>query len=210
MEERRTEGLYARAEHELTRVAAAVQRQDPIDLRTLSDLAAALAEGVRRSDQLVVHAMSGPSGPPLVTNLINVGVLSAKIGAGLGYYGDELQRLVLAGLVHDIGLFAVPQSVVTKSGRLTQDERTLIEQHPELGYQVIRKSGPEWEWLAQVVRQAHERWNGQGYPNKLKGRQISELAQIIGVLDVFDALVTPRPYRRRFFPHEAVRELIVA
>jgi len=65
------------------------------------------------------------------------------------------------------------------------------------------------DWLAQVIRQAHERWNGQGYPNKLKGRQINEFAQIIGVVDVFDALVSPRPYRRRFFPHEAVRELMV-
>jgi hypothetical protein len=93
---------------------------------------------------------------------------------------------------------------------LTQDERTLIEQHPELGYQAIRKAGSKYDWLAQVVSQAHERWNGQGYPNKLKGRQIGEFAQIIGVVDIFDALVSPRGYRRRFFPHEAVRELMVA
>jgi hypothetical protein len=112
--------------------------------------------------------------------------------------------------MHDIGLFAVPQSVVTKSGRLTHEERTLIEQHPELGYQLVRKLGAEWEWLAQIVRQAHERWNGRGYPNRLKGRDIHEMAQIIGAVDVFDALVTPRQYRRRFFPHEAVRELLVA
>jgi HD-GYP domain-containing protein (c-di-GMP phosphodiesterase class II) len=210
MEERRISDMYRKAEQALTAVASAVQRQDDIDLADLSELAAGISESVRRNDQLVVHAMAGPSGPPLVTNLVNVSILAAKVGGGLGYYGEEHHRLVLAGLVHDIGLFAVPQSVVTKSGRLTQDERALIEQHPELGYQLIRKAGPSWEWLAQVVRQAHERWNGQGYPNRLKGRQISELAQIIGVVDVFDALVTPRPYRRRFFPHEAVRELIVA
>jgi hypothetical protein len=210
MEARRMSDLYRKAEQELAGVAAAVQRQDEVNLEGLSELATAIAESVRHNDQLVVHALAGPSGPPLVTNLINVSILSAKVGTGLGYYGQEHHRLVLAGLVHDIGLFAVPQSVVTKSGRLTQDERALIEQHPELGYQLVRKAGSSWEWLAQVVRQAHERWNGQGYPNKLKGRQISELAQIIGVVDVFDALVTPRPYRRRFFPHEAVRELIVA
>src|SRR6185503_13425022 len=128
----------------------------------------------------------------------------------LGYHGNELEQLAFAGLLHDIGLFAVPQSLITKSGRLTQDERTLIEQHPELGYQTIRKAGEKYDWLAQVVRQAHERWNGQGYPNKLKGRQICEFAQIIGVVDIFDALVSPRGYRRRFFPHEAVRELLVA
>ena len=146
----------------------------------------------------------------MITNLINVSILATKVGSGLGYYGEELERLTLAGLVHDIGLFAVPPSVVTKSGRLSHEERTLIEQHPELGYQLVHKQGPEWEWLAEVVRQAHERWNGRGYPNRLKGRDIHEMAQIIGAVDVFDALVTPRPYRRRFFPHEAVRELLVA
>jgi uncharacterized protein YwbE len=210
MEERRTTDLYRKTEQQLTAVASAVQRQDDIDVEGLSESAAAIADSVRQNDQLVVYAMAGPTGPPLVTNLVNVSILSAKVGAGLGYYGEELHRLVLAGLVHDVGLFAVPQSVVMKTGRLTNDERTLIEQHPELGYQLVHKAGQKWEWLAQVVRQAHERWNGQGYPNRLKGRHISELAQIIGVVDVFDALVTPRSYRRRFFPHEAVRELIVA
>jgi uncharacterized protein YwbE len=210
MEEQRATDIYRLAEEQLIAVATAVQHQDRIDLDGLSTLAADITDSVSRDDQLVVQAMAGPSGPALVTNLINASIVATKVGIGLGYYGKELHRLTLAGLVHDIGLFAVPHSVVTKSGRLTREERTLIEQHPELGYQVIHKQGADWAWLAQVVRQAHERWSGQGYPNRLKGREISELAQIIGAVDVFDALVTPRPYRRRFFPHEAVRELLVA
>lgn len=210
MKDERTTDWYRLAQERLTGVALAVQRQDELNLETLSTLARGIAEALKKSDQLLVQAMSGPAGPPLITNLVNVGILATKVGAGLGYYGEELERLTFAGLLHDIGLFAVPQSLITKSGRLTHDERMLIEQHPELGYQAIRKSGQKYDWLAQVVRQAHERWNGQGYPNKLKGRQVSELAQIIGVVDVFDALVSPRGYRRRFFPHEAVRELIVA
>ena len=210
MEERRATDVYRRAEQELTGVASAVQRQDRLDIGELSALANDIADSIGRNDQLVVQALAGPSGSSLITNLVNVSILATKVGSGLGYYGQELQRLALAGLVHDIGLFAVPQSVITKSGRLTHEERTLIEQHPELGYQLVRKVGAEWEWLAQVVRQAHERWNGRGYPNRLKGRDIQEMAQIIGAVDVFDALVTPRPYRRRFFPHEAVRELLVA
>ncbi len=210
MNERATRNWYRIAQEQLTGVALAVQRQDDLELEDLSALATGIAEELKRSDQLLVQAMSGPAGPPLITNLVNVGILATKVGAGLGYHGKELERLTFAGLLHDIGLFAVPQSLITKTGRLTHNERTLIEQHPELGYQAIRKAGPKYDWLAQVVRQAHERWNGQGYPNKLKGRQISEFAQIIGVVDVFDALVSPRGYRRRFFPHEAVRELMVA
>jgi HD-GYP domain-containing protein (c-di-GMP phosphodiesterase class II) len=210
MNENSTTDLYRIAQEQLTGVALAVQRQDELDMEALSTLATEIAEALKSSDHLLVQAMSGPVGPPLITNLVNVGILATKVGARLGYHGRELEGLTFAGLLHDIGLFAVPQSLITKSGRLTQDERMLIEQHPELGYQTIRKAGQKYDWLAQVVRQAHERWNGQGYPNKLKGRQICEFAQIIGVVDVFDALVSPRGYRRRFFPHEAVRELIVA
>ena len=210
MNEYSTTDWYRIAQEQLTGVALAVQRQDKLDLEALSALATEIAESLKKSDQLLVQAMSGPAGPPLVTNLVNVAILATKVGAGLGYHGKELERLTFAGLLHDIGLFAVPQSLITKSGRLTQDERAMIERHPELGYQAIRTTGPKYDWLAQVVRQAHERWSGQGYPNKLKGRQINELAQIIGVVDVFDALVSPRGYRRRFFPHEAVRELMVA
>jgi hypothetical protein len=204
-----TTDWYRIAQEQLTGVALAVQRQEELDLEALSALATQISEALKRSDQLLIQAMSGPAGPPLITNLVNVGILATKVGARLGYHGNELERLTFAGLLHDIGLFAVPQSLITKSGRLTPDERTLIEQHPELGYQTIRKAGQKYDWLAQAVRQAHERWNGQGYPNKLSGRQICEFAQIIGVVDIFDALVSPRGYRRRFFPHEAVRELIV-
>jgi len=200
---------YQSAVDQLTRIAAAIQRQHDLDLKRVSSLASDIVESLSRSDQLVVEALAGSSGSQLITNLINVGILATKVGIGLGYHGMELERLALAGLVHDIGLLAVPQSLITKAGRLAPEERMVIEQHPELGNQALRKLGTTHDWLAEVVRQAHERWNGQGYPNKLKGRQINEFAQIIGVVDVFDALVSPRPYRRRFLPHEAVRELVV-
>ena len=203
------EDWYRGAEHELAQLATAVQQQAPIHLEAISLTATALIESLQASDQLVVHALSSPSGPPLITNLINVGVLATKLGIGLGYYGDDLHRLALAGLVHDIGIFAISQNVLTKTGRLTSDERALIEQHPRLGYESIRQLGESYGWLAEVVLQAHERGMGQGYPNKLKGRQISELAQIIGAVDIFDALISSRPYRRRLLPHQAVKELLV-
>lgn len=201
---------YRDAEAELTLIASAIQSQRNIQLDRLEVLANSLVASLKRSDELIVMALSSPPGSPLMTNLVNVAVVATKVGMGLGYYGRELERLALAGLVHDIGLFAVPQSLVTKAGRLTPDERTLIEQHPELGYEAIKSTGAEYVWLAELIRQAHERTNGLGYPNRLKGRQISEMALIIGVSDVFDALVSERPYRRRLLPHEAIKELLVA
>ena len=210
MNQNGTRDWYLIAQEQLAGVALAVQRQDELDMEALSALAAGITDAVKRSHRLLVQAMSGPAGSPLITNLVNVAVLATKVGAGLGYHGNELERLTFAGLMHDIDLFAVPQSLISKPSRLTHDERALIERHPELGYQAILRAGPKYDWLAQAVYHAHERWNGQGYPNKLKARQINEFAQIIGVVDVFDALVSPRGYRRRLFPHEAVRELMVA
>ncbi len=199
---------YRRAEEILGKLAASVQRQEAMDLAELTEVADGIVESLQGSDQLVVEALSSPTGPPLVTNLINVGILATKVGIGLGYYGGELHRLALAGLLHDIGIFAVPQHLLTKTGRLTSEERTLVEQHPRLGSEVISRLGTDYAWLAEVVLQAHERGKGQGYPHRLKGREINELAQIIGMVDIFDALVSPRPYRRRMLPHEAVRELL--
>jgi hypothetical protein len=201
---------YERAVRTLDKSAVAVQGGQVVPLQDLETLASDVVSSLQDSDELVVEALSGPPGSPLITNLINVAILGTKVGIGLGYYGEELRALALAGLVHDIGLFTVPTAVITKSGRLTQEERTLIEQHPERGYEVIEKCGPTYHWLAELTRQAHERHNGQGYPNRLQGREIHERAQICGVVDVFDALVSERPYRRRMLPHEAVKELLVA
>lgn len=200
---------YHQAEQALSETAVAVQDRRPLALSSLERLAADLVASLQRNDELVVEALSGRSGSPLITNLINVAIWGTKVGIGLGYYGEELQRLAFAGLVHDIGLFAVPHTLITKNGRLTQEERTVIEQHPEFGHRVMERCGSDYHWLARVICQVHERFNGQGYPKRLKGREINEMAQICGVVDVFDALVSERPYRRRLLPHEAVKELLV-
>ena len=201
---------YRMAQEEVSRLAETVRHHAVIRLEPLTKIAAGIVQSLQSSDRLVVQALSGANGSPLITNLVNVSILSTKLGTGLEYRREELERLALAGLLHDIGIFAVPESLVSKPNRLTPSERAIIEQHPELGYQVLSTLGSSYSWLAQVVQQAHERWKGQGYPNKLKGSQIHDYAQIIGIVDIFDALISPRPYRPRILPHEAVRELLVA
>jgi HD-GYP domain-containing protein (c-di-GMP phosphodiesterase class II) len=77
-----------------------------------------------------------------------------------------------------------------------------------LGAQAIRRLGPDADWIAELVLQEHERLGGLGYPRGLKGDEIHEYAQVIGLADTFEALLHARPYRKRFLPHEAVRELV--
>jgi HD-GYP domain-containing protein (c-di-GMP phosphodiesterase class II) len=158
---------YRQAADALMQVTCAVQRQERVDLTELTHLAGTIVDSIQENDKLVVLALSSSPGPALIANLVNVSILGTKVGIGLGYYGAELRRLALAGLVHDIGIFAVPQKVLTKTGRLSPKERALVERHPQLGCGVIERLGSEYGWLAEVVLQAHERGNGEGYPNRL-------------------------------------------
>ncbi|HEX2055391.1 MAG TPA: HD domain-containing phosphohydrolase, partial [Nitrospiraceae bacterium] len=147
---------YQAAHDELSRLAAAAQHRDTLSLSAVSQLADQLTEALQQGDHLVTQALSGPPGPPLITNLVNAGIVSTKVGMGLGYYGTDLHRLAMAGLVHDIGIFSIPPSIVQKTGPLTPEERVLIEEHPRLGAESIRGAGDCYAWLADVVLQAHE------------------------------------------------------
>lgn len=199
---------YQAATRELTLLSRVVRSQGPLDLTPLAGVAKGMTASLGRSEALVVQALAASTGDRLIANLVHVGILAAKIGLGLNYNGRQLEQLTLAGLLHDIGIFSVPPSLIQKPGKLTPQERAVLEQHPEAGFKAIERLGLEYEWLATVVRQAHERWSGQGYPQRLKGSQIHPFAQVIGLADVFEALVSPRPYRRRLLPHEAIRELL--
>ncbi|HVG02630.1 MAG TPA: hypothetical protein VM842_07040, partial [Nitrospira sp.] len=116
---------YRQAIEALMQSTAAVQRQEQFELGAMTHLAGTIVDSIQENDQLVVEALSSPPGPSLVTNLLNVSILGTKVGIGLGYYGVELRRLALAGLLHDIGIFAIPQHLLTKAGRLSVEERAL-------------------------------------------------------------------------------------
>src|SRR5207247_5320510 len=103
-------------------------------------------------------------------------------------------NVVIAGLLHDIGKIGVPDHVLLKEGRLTEEEFELIKKHPEFGWMAL-KNVKEFEEVSLMLLHHHERVDGRGYPGKLKGAQIPFGSKIIAVSDTFDALTTNRPYR---------------
>jgi len=199
---------YARAKRELAAIGAAVRTGHGFSLEGLTQISEAFVTSLSHGDRLLVKAISGQPGELVVSNLINTAIISVKLAMGLHYSREELIRLGLAALLHDVGMWMVPEALLTKSGALSQDERASLKRHPEIGAQAMRRLGVEGEWLAEIVLQEHERFGGQGYPRGLKGAEIHEFAQIIGLADILDALLTSRPYRKRFLPHEGVRELV--
>lgn len=200
---------YAGAEQNLLHLLQAVRSQVPLPIDRLVQLAADIGVRMQRNDDLLVLVLAGRLGRPLVHNPINVAILAGKLALGLGYEPEGVQRVILAGLLHDIGMGVLPESLVEKTGPFSGQDRELLEQHPQAGFRLLAALGNRYEWLAMVVKQEHERWEGQGYPGRLRGAQIHEYAQIIGLSDTLDAMINPRPYRRQILPHFALRECMV-
>jgi HD-GYP domain-containing protein (c-di-GMP phosphodiesterase class II) len=210
---------YRMAEEALGRLASSGQQANPFQLDGLArvammeeftKIATGFVDTFQQSDHFLVKAIAGKKGSPVISNMVNVAILATKLGMGIGYQREALIGLALAGLLHDVGMLQLPESLLSHPGKFSEEDRARVRQHPELGFQMLSKLGAQYAWLAQVAWQEHERWDGRGYPRGLKGDQIHEYARIIGLVDIFDALMSPRPYRRRLLPHEAIRELLIA
>ncbi len=138
---------------------------------------------------------------------VNVALLSSLIGREMGLAGETLRQLVLGALLHDLGKVKIPTAIINKTAPLTEEEYAIIRQHPGMGVAMLKQVALPEDVLAAVV-QHHERWNGRGYPARLKSRQINPFAQIVAVADVFDAVAADRPYRPSLPPYHAI-ELVI-
>ena len=123
-----------------------------------------------------------------------VALISEEISRKMGWDDQRVQGLFLAGLVHDIGKIAIPAEILTKPSKLTEIEATLMRQHPNTGYEILKDIPSTWP-LAKAVQQHHERLDGSGYPNGLKGDQIIPEALILAVADTLESMSSHRPYR---------------
>jgi putative nucleotidyltransferase with HDIG domain len=155
--------------------------------------------------EALVNAMEARD-PYLRGHSSRVADLSATIAAHLGLSDDDVETVRLTGRLHDIGKIGTREAVMNKQGPLTPDEYDHVKQHVMIGSQILAPLGH----LAPVlsgVRSHHERWDGAGYPDGLRGEDIPMAARIIGAAEVYDALCTSRPYQDKMTPTQAVRRL---
>ncbi len=132
--------------------------------------------------------------------------LALRIARAMSCSREEIESIRFAGLLHDIGKIGIHDVVLQKSDGLTEDEFSLVKTHPIIGQNIIRPLGLLPMETA-IVRNHHERWDGQGYPDGLTGEEIPLLARILAVADSFDAMTSDRPYRSAKTPEEAIDEL---
>lgn len=136
-----------------------------------------------------------------------VGLIASAIGRELGWAEARCRAIELTGLVHDIGKIAVPAEYLTKPTRLTPSEFGIIKNHAQAGYEILKGLQFDEMPVADVVRQHHERLDGSGYPQGLKGGEILPEARLLAVADVFESMVSYRPYRPALGVDAALAEL---
>src|SRR5690349_7246379 len=137
------------------------------------------------------------------SHIRRVQVYATSIARGLGMSDTEIQGVKTAALLHDIGKLAVPEHILSKPGPLTQEEFQKIRVHPQVGAEII-SAVPFPYPVAPLILSHHERWDGKGYPQGLKGEEIPLGARILSVVDYFDALMSDRPYHKAMTPEAAL------
>jgi putative nucleotidyltransferase with HDIG domain len=136
-----------------------------------------------------------------------VAMYGLQLAKAMNLDSEQLQALTRGGLIHDVGKIQISSEILNKPGKLDTEERIVIEQHPAIGYEMCKYIGFMTEELS-VIRHHHEKWDGTGYPDKLKGTEIHLLARIIAVADVYDALTSRRSYREPWSQERALQVIV--
>lgn len=176
-----------------------------MNLDAVSDCAAEIVDKLMGADDYI-HDMETIKAYDENTfeHCINVAITAVTMGIGLGYNYYRLKNLAVGALLHDIGKQLVPIDIINKKGRLTDAEMEVVREHPSYGYKILSKDINTYSSTREIVHQHHENWDGSGYPRGLKEDEIYELAMVIHVCDVFDALISKRSYKEAFTYQTAI------
>ena len=139
---------------------------------------------------------------------VNVCMIATLIGARQQLPLDTLEELAFGAMLQDLGKIRVSDEILFKLGRLNKTEIDEIRKHPVYSLQILSENDRIGELPKKIAYQHHERWHGQGYPQGISGDDIELLARITAIADVYDALTTDRPYRKKFLPYDAVRLIV--
>lgn len=138
---------------------------------------------------------------------VSVCALMVSLGRQLGLDEATCRDAGMAGLLHDLGKAAMPQEIINKPGKLTDEEFTIIKSHPLRGHEMLLASGVDNEHVLDVARHHHERMDGTGYPDKFTAENITLIARMSAVCDVYDAITSNRPYKAGWDPAESVSKM---
>ncbi len=202
--------LYFNSVKILDNVYKNVRDNEPVDNegvdRVIDDLIPAIKD--RKDEMISFLILSGHGEAPLAESSINTTIISVFIAQAFKMTSHRINQLAFGALLHDIGMMKIPEQLLQKTGKLTDNELKVIRTHPIYSHKIITKTLRYPEEIGNIALQHHERWDGNGYPNKLKGEEINLQARIVSVADAFEAMVSVRPYRNSMIGYKAMRQLL--
>ena len=202
-------GLYDKSSIFLNQVFSAVKLRKSFALEPGFRLVQRMVEGVHPRDELFIMAIHmDDQFKYVIHHSINVAIYALKMADDLGFDQTRKVELSMAALLHDIGMAVIPDKILYKQGELSRQEIDILRNRPNYSYKILRSFGDEFAYLAETAAQVYERIDGSGYPRGLKGEEIHEYAQIIGMLDMYEALIHSRPQRDKVTHFTAVKEVI--
>jgi len=139
---------------------------------------------------------------------LNVSILANKFGKWLGLDEADMEMLTQAGLLHDIGKTKVPDKILNKADELSEQEYQWIKRHSKYGYNMLKNSESISNKVAEAVLTHHERYDGSGYPDGLKGQEIPLFGRILAIVDTFDAITAERNYQKKSSPFKAIKVFV--
>ena len=182
------------SKNEINKLYSILQKDYKFQVESIENVMVSLAYIIEAKDKYTVGHTQ------------RVSEYAVKLAEKLGLDGERIEKLRMAGLIHDIGKIGVPEIILNKPGKLTECEFELVKNHTVIGGNIC-KPLVNFSELYDMIRHHHEKLNGSGYPDGLKGDEISLEARILSVADVFDALYSDRPYRSKL-PLEKVIDIL--
>jgi HD-GYP domain-containing protein (c-di-GMP phosphodiesterase class II) len=201
--------LYESACAYIDNVFAAVRKKSDFPLEHGFQLVRKMVEIQPSNDSLFVLALHRDNPDNfLINHSVNTAIFAIKMGAGLGYDNERQAEIGIAALLHDIGSAKIPQGILNKMGTLSHDDLNIIRKRPEYSRSILKSNQDSPAFLADIALQVYEKTDGSGYPQGLKAEEIHAYAQIIGLVDIYEALIHTRPWREKFLHFSAIKEIL--
>lgn len=201
--------LYESACAYIDKVFAAVRKESDFPLEHGFQLVRKMVKIQSSNDSLFVLALHRDNPDNfLINHSVNTAIFAIKMGAGLGYDNERQAEIGIAALLHDIGSAKIPQGILNKMGTLSHDDLNIIRKRPEYSRNILKSNKDSPAFLADIALQVYEKTDGSGYPQGLKTEEIHAYAQIIGLVDIYEALIHTRPWREKFLHFSAIKEIL--
>lgn len=202
-------GLYDKACIYLNHAFDAVKNRKSFALDPGFKILEKMAEVDHPQDELFIMAIHlDDRFKYVIHHSVNVAVYTLKMAEDLGFTKKQKLEVAMAALLHDIGMAVIPDKILYKQEKLSQQEEEILRERPNYSYKILRSFGDGYAYLAESAAQVYERIDGSGYPRAIRGDEIHEYAQIIGLLDMYEALIHSRPQRDKLTHFTAVKEII--